>query len=190
MENDSLKIAQLVQKGDGEIALLGSDKKYRKTQTWETQLPVDYYITDLKTGITSFALEKKTHTVSLSYTGKYITWYEPMKRDWYNMNLTTKQSVLITNRIDDNLFEDNNGMAEQPYPYGIMGWSKNDDFLYIYSQFEIWKINSENKEQISCITKNKVEFPSPPISSGPNHPYLSRIAITFFKFLPSAIIDF
>jgi dipeptidyl aminopeptidase/acylaminoacyl peptidase len=155
LENDTLKLQQFVQKGDGDIALFASDKKYRKSQTWETQLPADFYLTDLKTGKTNLILEKKTHTVSLSYTGKYITWYEPIKRDWYNMNLSTKQSVLITNRIDDNLFEDNNGVAEQPNSYGIMGWSRNDEYVYIYSQFEIWKINPENQDQFSCITKNK-----------------------------------
>ena len=155
IENDSIKLNQFVQRGDGDIALLSSEKKYKKSNTWETQVPSDYFLMDLKTGKQEMILEKKTHTVSLSYTGKYLTWYEPIKRDWYNMNLATKNSVLITNRIDDNLFEDNNGLAEQPYPYGLMGWSKNDDFLYIYSEFEIWKINSENKEQISCITKNK-----------------------------------
>lgn len=155
IESDTLKLVQAVQKGDIDVALAVSDKRYRKSQTWETQLPADYYLVDLKTGKNELILEKKSHTVQLSYAGKYLTWYEPVKRDWYNMNLQSRQSVLITNRIDDNLFEDNNGMAEQPYPYGIMGWSKNDDFIYIYSEFEIWKINPDNKEQVSCITKNR-----------------------------------
>jgi dipeptidyl aminopeptidase/acylaminoacyl peptidase len=155
VESDTLKLVQSVQKGDLDIALAASDKRYRKSQTWETQLPTDYYLVDLKTGKNELILEKKSHTVQLSYTGKYLTWYEPVKRDWYNMNLQNHQSVVITNRIDDNLFEDNNGLAEQPNPFGIMGWSKNDDFIYIYSEFEIWKINPDNKEQVSCITKNR-----------------------------------
>lgn len=155
IENDSMKVSQWVQGGNGDIALTFSDKPYRIMQGWESQVPADYYVTDLNTGAAKTSLLNKTLTVSLSYTGKYLIWYDPIKHDWFSRNIATGESYLITNNIDDNLFEDNNGSPDEPEPYGIMGWSKNDEYVYIYSEFEIWKVHPENKQEVVCLTKNK-----------------------------------
>ncbi len=155
LENDTLHVVQILHKGDGETALCGSDHRYKKSQSWQTQVPMDYYTINLISGETKMILEKKTHSVSLSNTGKYFIWYEPEKKDWYCAPTETGTGVLITNNIDDNLFEDNNGLAELPYPYGVMGWSQNDTWVYIYSEFEVWKVQPQNMSPVICLTKNK-----------------------------------
>lgn len=155
IENDSLKVDQMMQRGDGNKVLLSNDRPYRKTQTWQTQLPVDYYILDMFSKESKLLLKAKTHPVSLSYNGTFALWYDPVKHDWFSVNTTTGENLLVTNSIDDNLAEDNNGLAELPYPYGVMGWSKNDEYVYVYSEYEIWKVQPENKEKVTCLTKNK-----------------------------------
>lgn len=155
IENDSMRMVQSLMQGNGDIYLTVSDKPYRITQSWETQVPADYYITDFKTGTARPVLTNKTHSVNLSYAGKYVVWYDPNKRDWFSKNLATGESFLITSNVDDNLFEDNNGLPELPEAYGIMGWSQNDEYVYIYSEYEIWKVHPENKEPVLCLTKNK-----------------------------------
>lgn len=155
IENDTLSVSQMIQKGNGDLFLINCEHPYRKSQSWETQVPSDFYTFNLSDKKYKLILTKKTHQVSLSYTGKYCVWYEPMKKDWFSMNLENNQSTIITNTIDDNLFEDNNGLAELPYPYGVMGWSKNDEYVYIYSEFEAWKVHPENKIPVICLTKNK-----------------------------------
>lgn len=155
LENDSIRIPYIANKGEGNLHLAVCDKPYRKSQTWDTQYPKDYYIVNATTGEMKLVLEKKSHSVQLSHNEKYVIWYDPIKHDWFSKNLLTNENYIITASIDDNLFEDNNGLPELPDPFGIMGWSKNDEYVYIYSEYEAWKVHPENREKVVCLTKNK-----------------------------------
>jgi dipeptidyl aminopeptidase/acylaminoacyl peptidase len=142
---------RLVQKGDANILLGISSFPYLVSTSWESPWSSDYYTINLTTGEKTKRLEKHPFAASLSNTGKYLVWYQRKVDDWFAMNVETGEKWAITNGVKDNFFEDDNGVPAEEDAFSIAGWSENDDFVYIHSKYDIWKISPEKLTQ-ECIT--------------------------------------
>ena len=142
---------RLVQKGDGNILLGISDEPYLTSTSWESPWSSDYYTIDLLTGIKTKRLEKHPFAASLSGTGKYLIWYQRKVDDWFAMSLVTGERWTITGGVNDNFFEDDNGVPAEEDAYSVIGWSENDDFVYLHSKYDVWKISVE-KLTHECLT--------------------------------------
>lgn len=142
---------RLVQKGDGNLLLGISDEPYLVSTSWESPWSSDYYTIDLMTGTKTKRLEKHPFAASLSGTGKYLVWYQRKVDDWFAMNLETGERWTITAGVKDIFFQDDNGVPAEEDAFSIAGWSENDDYVYIHSRYDIWKISPEKLTQ-ECLT--------------------------------------
>ncbi len=145
---------RLVLKGDGDILLGISDEPYASTLSWDSPTASDYYTIDLRTGVKTERLKKHFFSASLSTGGKYLIWYQRKVDDWFAMNLESGDKWTITASAKDIFFVDDNGVPCEEDAEGIAGWSKDDEFVYIYSRYDIWKINPE-KLTYECLTSNE-----------------------------------
>lgn len=142
---------RLVLKGDGDILLGITEEPYLPTLSWDSPTASDYYTININTGEKTKRLEKHFFTASLSATGKYLIWYQRKVDDWFAMNLETSDKWTITGSVKDIFYTDDNGVPAEEEAQGIAGWSENDEFVYLYSKYDIWKINPE-KLTYECIT--------------------------------------
>lgn len=145
---------KLVLNGDGDVALGISDIDYQNSWSWDSPWPSDYYTIDLLTGEKTEQLHKHGFNAELSVTGKYLIWYQRKVDHWFAMNIKTGDKWNITGSVKDIFYVDDNGNPEEENAFGIMGWSENDEFVYIYSKYDIWKVNPENLK-MECLTDNK-----------------------------------
>lgn len=101
---------------------------------------VNFYVTDLKTGIRKLLLENQAAELSkssFSPGGKYFVYLKG--HDWWlydfrnerHLNLTENSGLQVTNEEDKSWKE----------IYQIAGWGPKDDYLLIYDQFDLWKID-------------------------------------------------
>ena len=154
LADETVDEIRLIQKGDGEIALGISEKPYLKFITWIQNQYKDYYIVDINTGEKRLALTKKQNVFGLSPEGKYILYYEPDDSVYYSFETSTGLINGITNTINVNLFDELNDVPAYPQPYGIAGWTKNDEDVLIYDRFDLWKVNPKGGITPEKITKN------------------------------------
>jgi dipeptidyl aminopeptidase/acylaminoacyl peptidase len=42
---------------------------------------------------------------------------------------------------------------DDPGSYGAMGWSDNDENLFLYDKFDIWKLDPDGKKPAQCVTR-------------------------------------
>jgi dienelactone hydrolase len=130
-----------IKKGNAEVALGYSDTNYEKETSWEGERNRDIYLLDLRTGSRKLLLTKKSAMSDLSPDGKYLGWYEAGEKAWYCMDLIKFEQKCLTSAIPVAFYNEKHDTPSLPGPYGIAGWTKDDESLLIYDQYDIWQID-------------------------------------------------
>lgn len=75
---------------------------------------------------------------SISPSGKYITWYDNRSKNYFVFDGVSARA--ITEGIKVPLYDEENDVPADPYPYGIMGWETGETSLFLYDRYDIWKV--------------------------------------------------
>ena len=154
ISDDSIQRVIIPEKGNGNLALGEAGKKYEHMQTWLSSPPSDYYLIDLSKKTKTKVLEKNDGA-SISAKGKFLIWFDLADENWYTYENATGTKRNITAKLNDKIHEDNNGLGELPGPCGLMGWTKDDNDVYVYAENDIWKVSPTNAYTPVCITQGK-----------------------------------
>jgi len=150
----NIKQISTIQKGNGDVGLAYDDKPYLRASSWTGNRSRDYYIVDFKSGIKREMVKDKS-SVRLSPFGEYIVWWDPADSSYYSKStdINSLDIISLTNMIPVNFYDELNDRPNDPRPYGIAGWSEEDQFVYIYDRYDIWKIDPAGKRVPVCVTK-------------------------------------
>ncbi len=132
-----------------------SDLKYQKYISWLGFSYNDIYLTDQATGETSMILERCSVRPSLSPGAKYIYWYERENHSWYALDLSTEQRVTLVSEKQAKFYDEINDRPMDPWPYGIAGWSADDEYIFIYDRYDIWQVSPSGSRKPKRITKGR-----------------------------------
>lgn len=145
--------------GNDLFAVVYDPEKYESQ--YDYYAPTDYYVKNIKTGQTELLL--KNHSgyipeILPSPHGKYIAYFK--SGNWWVYNLNSKQHINLTGHLTvklDNDINDNNGNIRA---YGVAGWTNQDNSLFIYDEFDIWKIDilSGESERITKGREKRISF--------------------------------
>jgi dipeptidyl aminopeptidase/acylaminoacyl peptidase len=157
-----VKNISLTNKNNGDFALGFTDTPYKRATSWNALWINDYYLINVKTGDKKLILKGKI-AAYLSPQGKYTVWYEINDSSYYALNNKSGKKVSLTKNIPVMFCNEENDIPTYPEPYGIEGWAKNDNFIFINDRYDIWKIDLSGKEKPVNITntygrKNKISF--------------------------------
>ncbi len=128
-------------KGNGELAIGYAEKPYEILSSWEETSYRDVFLLDLKTGSKKLLLTKKSNMTDISPDGKYLGWYEAAEKAWYCMDLVKFERKCLTSKVPVAFYDEKQDIPTLPRPYGIAGWTKNDESLLIYDQYDIWQFD-------------------------------------------------
>ncbi|MEI7421335.1 MAG: prolyl oligopeptidase family serine peptidase [Prolixibacteraceae bacterium] len=143
-------------KGNSELALGFAEKPYQMLTSWEEARYRDVYLIDLKTGIKKLILQKKAFSTDISPAGKYIYWYEGNEKAWYCMDVAKMQRKCLTTGMQVAFYDEKHDTPSLPSPHGTAGWTKGDESLLIYDQFDIWQFDPKGiKAPVNLTTGRK-----------------------------------
>jgi dipeptidyl aminopeptidase/acylaminoacyl peptidase len=131
--------------GDGRTAIATNDRPYTHLVQWEggpTQS--DLYTLDLTTGKATKVEEKIRGSVNLSPKGKYAYWYEVEDSAWFAYSFAAQKTIRLTSNDKVVFYDELNDVPDYPSPYGLLGWSANDERVLIYDRYDIWEIDPLN----------------------------------------------
>lgn len=153
---------RMVNKNNAEIVLGIDSQPYLRERVWNTQSKLDYYLIDLKSGKKELILKSNPRTY-LSPATKYLVWFNYLDSIYYSLNISTQKITALTTGIDVAFYDEENDTPSNPSPYGIMGWTKDDESILIYDRYDIWQLDPTGKKQPVCITKgigrnNRITF--------------------------------
>ncbi len=125
---------------NGKVALGLSTSPYSVDAGWG-EGGTDVYLVDPNTGVRTLVMKKMKQQASLSVTAKYLAYFQAGA--WQARNIATGKTVNLTANLKDVHFFDEElaADADEPRPFGIMGWSKDDSRMFVYDKTDVWELD-------------------------------------------------
>ncbi len=139
----------IVNEGDAGWVLAETNKAYRIATQWEGRTKSDAFIINLNSGIKTQVYKGLYANAEASPAGKYVYWYDNERKNYYTYEVATGITRNITDKITVPLFDEENDVPDFARPYGVMSWHQGDSAVYVYDQFDFWKINPANSNESS-----------------------------------------
>lgn len=140
LADDSFPTVQLSQ--NSKLALTTSDAPYRKESMFGRPYR-DVYKIDLMTGAREKVLTRAFGAPRISPEGRYLAYANGGQ--WWVTDLTNNKRTNLTLQLKGTQFmdvEDDHPTAERS-PYGLAGWTTNEQAVLVYDRFDVWMINSD-----------------------------------------------
>ena len=103
---------------------------------------VDIYLTNLVTGQRHLFLKQHklgNQRIRFSPNGNFIAYFK--KGQWWVYNLKNKTHSNVTLKLNFALHQLDNDHSGVPTPYGVPGWTDDDQYLIVYDQYDIWLVS-------------------------------------------------
>ncbi|GAB2815328.1 alpha/beta hydrolase family protein [Ferruginibacter profundus] len=130
----------LVNEGNADWVLAESNKGNRVEGQWTGRTKTSAYVISTKDGSKKLVLANALANFDASPAGKYVYWYDNVKKNYFTYDVTTGVTKNATEKIKVPLYEEDNDVPDYPAPYGVMGWSDEDKDLYVYDRYEVWDV--------------------------------------------------
>jgi dipeptidyl aminopeptidase/acylaminoacyl peptidase len=137
----SPELPKVLLTGNQEYAIVSNPKDYEPQ--FEEEGPRDFYIMDVNTGEKEILLRKQnSYFLYLlpSPSGKFIAYYRDY--NWYVYDIAHKTHTNVTKQINTRFFGKFQVIGGD-YAYGNAGWSKNDNELILYDQYDLWALKPD-----------------------------------------------
>ncbi len=142
---------QLFDHNNAEVALAVDNRNYLKQEVWSSRVLEDDYIVDLKNGKKKLLVAGKNN-FNLSAAGKYAIYFDYADHQYYTIDLKSSKLVKLTDRLPVVFYDERHDTPNDPDPYGIAGWTENDQYVLVYDRFDIWKLDPTGKEPAVNLT--------------------------------------
>ena len=144
----------LVNEGNADFVIGKSDRRYSH-QHWDWNPVEDAYIISLRDGSKKMAKEKIEGSARTSPEGKYLYWFSNPDTAWFAHDIAANQTIQLTNNKTVRYADEEDDHPDFPNPYGIAGWTKNDQYLLVYDRFDIWQIDPKKPASLVKLTDGR-----------------------------------
>ncbi len=148
--------------GDGDYFIAITDTGRRIEQQWMGTTLKDIYVVNINGAhkLIKRNLSGFINSSFVSTSGKYVMWYDNKVKNYILYDGSTTKN--ISSKIPVPLYNEENDVPSDPYPYGIMGWEDGDKSLLVYDRYDIWKVDPTGITLPQNITqsgrKNKITY--------------------------------
>jgi len=133
-----------VNEGDADTFIGVTDFGKRIESQWRGNTVKDIYAIDVNTGDKRLVKENLYGQVYPSSTGKYIMWYDRKARHYFTWDGATTRN--ITAKIKVPLWNEEFDSPDEPNNYGVMKWQENDEAVFIYDRYGVWKVDAKSSQ--------------------------------------------
>jgi dipeptidyl aminopeptidase/acylaminoacyl peptidase len=154
LADPELKNVQPLLKGNSEIALGTDNRAYRKRTSWESPAYYDVYSVNTQSGKRTLLLKEIQSRFGLSPHGKYVYWYANEDSSWYAKPIGGGVKVLLNQGVDLPLYDESHDYPQDPYPYGVAGWTENDKGFIFYDKYDLWLADPTGKAKAINLTQS------------------------------------
>ncbi|MCK5703908.1 MAG: S9 family peptidase, partial [Cyclobacteriaceae bacterium] len=104
----------------------------------------DLYLIELKTGNAKKIKDNlRSYAYNISPKGNFFYWIDTQDSAWHAYSISNRTTVNLTGKIDVQFTHEIHDAPTPPSPYGIAGWTENDEFILIYDRYDIWLIDPD-----------------------------------------------
>lgn len=155
LADEAVNRIQMNKKHNGSLALGLSYKPYYKQMSWDADGRQDAYLINVDNGEQQKVLTGTQSTVTLSPLGRYIIYYDELDSSWNSWSVKSGEFKNLTDEIPICFSREEFDMPTDPGPYGIMGWTKNDERLLVYDRFDVWMLDPKGEKDAVNLTQGR-----------------------------------
>lgn len=153
----------LVDEGNADYVLAQSNKGYRVETQWTGRSKQNAFLISTADGRRATVFTGELGFAQASPKGKYITWYNPVQKNYFAYNVANGSTKNITAKIKEPLYDTENDVPDYASAAGTTGWTANDEYFLINDEYDIWQVNPDAIGEPKNITngygrKNKTAF--------------------------------
>lgn len=141
--------------GDGKNGIAINNYNYRKLRSWEGYVLQDIYDLDVTSGEKTKIAEAVRGNISLSPKGEYAYWYNNLDSAWFTYSFNDQKIRQVTTNDQVAFYNEIHDTPSDPWPYGVMSWTENDDRMLIYDRYDIWEVDPSNQMAPKRITNGR-----------------------------------
>jgi len=145
---------ELVNEGNADFVVGTSNRRY-SNQHWDWNPKEDAYVISVRDGAKKLAKEKIEGNVRTSPEGKFLYWFSNPDTAWFAYDVAANQTIQLTNNKNVNYADEEDDHPDFPNPYGIAGWTKNDQYLLVYDRYDIWQIDPKKPNSLVKLTDGR-----------------------------------
>lgn len=119
--------------------------------------PVDLYIVNLQTGNKKRVLERYSgdHLTIPSPDGKFLAY--PKDEHWWIYDINTDIHANISASVPLSFFRQNQDKPNEKAPYGVGGWTVQDNSIVLYDQYDLWQVSVDGKTKKRLTKGREIE---------------------------------
>lgn len=122
----------------GDWALASDDRKYRFMVGYESPLPRDLSLVNVRTGETKPLATAAQTGYSLTTTGKYLIGFDG--KDWNTVSVPDGKKVNLTAKLGVKFANEQHDVPTIAAPYGAAQPTTDGKFALLRDRFDIWKV--------------------------------------------------
>ena len=153
--SDTTENIVLINEGIANYVLAVSNKGNRAAGQWEGQGKNCASIINTTNGKVASIYKNLRVQPQASANGKYIIWYNAAVKNYFTYNIATQKIVNISKQIKTILADEENDVPDTPNPYGVMRWHNNDDAVYLYDRYDIYKCDPNGITAPQLVTQGR-----------------------------------
>lgn len=138
--------------GDGDYFYAASDEGKRIATQWKGRAEADVYAINPETGERSLIIKDLNGNFNVSPTGKMILAYDDAKRKYFTYETAAKKLTELAKDVKFPLYDVENDVPDDPNPYGVVGFTENDEEVLVYDQYDIWKLDPKGVKPAVSLT--------------------------------------
>ena len=140
--DDTIRRATLT--GDGHNAIVTDDTPYKPAFR---QSIYDTYLINSSTGSKKLILSNFTSVYGSSPAGKYVLYFKD--KNWWVYDIYKDSHLNLTRDIESVFWNtrDDSPLDVKP-PFGNGGWIKDDKALFVYDEYDVWKISMDGSKPV------------------------------------------
>ena len=151
----SMPIVELGNEANADFAIGYDDTPYLKFLSWEGTTYRDVFLVNLSSGERQLIGKKIQGQPRWSPKAKFVYWYNAPDSAYFTFEVATAKIAKISGDHISLFYNELNDVPNHPRNYGIMGWSDEDQSLYIYDRYDIWKFDPTGTSNPMRITSGR-----------------------------------
>lgn len=145
--------------GDGKYFYTSTDTGRQISRQWLGSANQDVYVLDAKNGSKTLIAKNWNGGIYPSYSGSALLLYNVVAKKYSLYDATTKVFKPVTG-FTTPIYDVENDVPAEPGNYGVAGWTKEGNSVFIYGQYDIWKVDVASAKASLVVSgqKEKVSY--------------------------------
>ncbi|WP_166334357.1 alpha/beta hydrolase family protein [Sphingobacterium chungjuense] len=174
--------------GNEEWVLVTSDFGNRISSQWDLGTKSNIYKVSTKTGQHKLIASDLNGQAYLSPKADYAVFFDRATASWSSYDLANDSKKSLHEGIAVSFVDEENDMPALPGAYGVAGWSKDGQTVYINDRYDIWAFDLAGKQKPYTITNGygrdqKITFRAVNLSREENPRYRTTYLFDKDQFL-------